>query len=374
MPIIPVEAKSLLRKYKYADSWFCSRYGFNLFRGCSHGCVYCDGRNEKYRVNGNFDNDIEIKINAPSLLERELNPERKRKPLKKGFIVPGGGVGDLYQKTEKFTNIITEILEVIYKYKYPIHILTKSDSVLRDIEILKKINKSSKVIVSFSMSSTDNELSSLLEPGAPSPDKRFIAMQKLQSHGISSGICFMPVIPFITDTPIIFKKSLLDFYKIKPDYLLFSGLTLKTGRQKDYFYSFLNRNYPDLIDNYNAIYQDNIYGSPIENYINENHLNYSYLTSGINLYSRIPLKIFGSYINNNDKIAIVLEQMDYIKKCRGEKSPYGYASYRIKTMSEDIASIDKLTSIKGVGFHTAKIIREILETGNCKYYDDLIKM
>ena len=100
MNIIEENAKSILRKYKKIDSWFITRYGMNLYRGCLHNCVYCDGRAERYYVEGEFGKDIIVKKNAPEILDRELNPERKRVPFKKSYIMLGGGVGDSYQPAE----------------------------------------------------------------------------------------------------------------------------------------------------------------------------------------------------------------------------------------------------------------------------------
>ncbi len=108
-----IEAKSILRKYKGVDSWFVARYGMNLYRGCLHNCSYCDGRAEGYYVDGTFEEDVAVKINAPEILGRELDPARKRKPLKKGFIVVGGGVGDSFQEVETKYNLTS--VKFIYK-------------------------------------------------------------------------------------------------------------------------------------------------------------------------------------------------------------------------------------------------------------------
>jgi len=101
MGIQETKAKTILLKRKRIDSWFISGCGMNLYRGCSHNCVYCDGRAEKYQIPGDFGQDIHVKTNAPELLEKELDPTRKRKSFNPGFILPGGGIGDSYQPLEK---------------------------------------------------------------------------------------------------------------------------------------------------------------------------------------------------------------------------------------------------------------------------------
>ena len=182
MIIKEIIAKSLLRKHKFVDSWFVSKYGFNIYRGCLHNCAYCDGRAEKYQVEGEFGKEIAVKINAPELLDRELNPANKRKPLKKGYIAVGGGVGDAYQPAEAELKMSRKVLEIIAKYDFPIHILTKSDAVLNDLDIIKEINQQTGARISFSFSSVDEKISRVFEPGVPLPKARLAAMSELRRN------------------------------------------------------------------------------------------------------------------------------------------------------------------------------------------------
>ncbi|GAI64688.1 unnamed protein product [marine sediment metagenome] len=172
MTVREIEAKSVLRKYKKIDSWFLSRYGMNLYRGCTHNCIYCDGRAEGYYVDGEFGEDVTVKVNAIEILRREFDPKRKRTPFKQGFVMIGGGVGDSYQPIEKTYQLSRKVLELMGEYNFPIHILTKSTLIKRDIDILKKINRKSKTIVSLSFSSVDDKISAIFEPGVPLPSER----------------------------------------------------------------------------------------------------------------------------------------------------------------------------------------------------------
>jgi len=131
----------------------------NLYRGCSHNCTYCVGRAEGYYVEGEFGSDVSVKINALEVLHRELDPKRKRTPLKPGYMLVGGGVGDSYQPIEEKYALTRKTLSLLYEKKLPIHILTKSTLVKRDIDIIEKINETNKAIVSFSFSSTDEKIS-----------------------------------------------------------------------------------------------------------------------------------------------------------------------------------------------------------------------
>ncbi|PKP54868.1 hypothetical protein CVT91_17795, partial [Candidatus Atribacteria bacterium HGW-Atribacteria-1] len=172
MTIRETEAKSILRKYKKIDSWFISRYGMNLYRGCIHNCIYCDGRSEGYYVDGEFGEDVTIKVNAVEILRRELDPKRKRAPFKRSFIMIGGGVGDSYQPIEEKYQLSRRALELVDEYNFPVHVLTKSTLIKKDIDILKKINKKSRTIISFSFSSVDDKISAIFEPGVPPPSER----------------------------------------------------------------------------------------------------------------------------------------------------------------------------------------------------------
>ena len=246
--------KSLLRKHKRIDSWFVARYGMNVYRGCVHDCVYCDGRAEKYQAPSDFAKSIDVKINAPQILEKELNPEKKRKPMKPGFIMIGGGVSDAYQPVESRYHITRSLIKIIQKYNYPVHILTKSTLVLNDADLLKEINEEKKAMISFSFSSTDDKISKVFEPGVPLPSERLKTIEKLKKMGFTCGMFLMPVIPFLTDTPQKINEALRQAKKEGIDFIIFGGMTLKIGRQRDFFIRTLETYEPNLIQKYNKLY------------------------------------------------------------------------------------------------------------------------
>jgi DNA repair photolyase len=235
MKITEIQAKSILRKHKKIDSWFISHYGMNLYRGCIHNCIYCDGRAEKYQVKGEFGEDVAVKVNAIEILNRELDPKRKRKPFVPSFMMVGGGVGDSYQAVEKRYALTRQALELIHKYDFPTHILTKSTLVERDLDILKQINANKRALVSFSFSSVNDEISRFVEPGVPLPSERLETLKRFKSAGIACGMFLMPVIPFLTDGPQLIEKAVSLAKAVGLDYIIFSGMTLKAGQQKDHF-------------------------------------------------------------------------------------------------------------------------------------------
>jgi len=225
-----VEAKSILRKHKKIDSWFISRYGMNLYRGCTHNCVYCDGRAEGYYVDGEFGRDVTVKVNAIDILRRELDPRRKRVTFKRSFIMMGGGVGDSYQPLEKKYELTRKALELMHEYNFPVHMLTKSTLIKRDVDILKEINKQSRAIVSFSFSSVDDKISAVFEPGVPPPDERLKTLSFFKNEGIACGMFLLPVIPFLTDTSKLLEHTISRAKEAGVDFVIFGGMTLKDGR------------------------------------------------------------------------------------------------------------------------------------------------
>ena len=373
MTIKEITSKSILRKSKKVDSWFISRYGMNLYRGCQHNCIYCDGRTEKYQVEGEFGTDISVKVNAIDILKKELDPQRKRKPFKKGFIILGGGVGDSYQPVEKKYKLCRQALQLIYKYNYPVHILTKSNLVKRDIDILKKINERKKAIISFSFSSVDDKISEIFEPGVPSPSQRLETISFFKKQGFTCGMFLMPVIPFITDSFERIYESIKKAKEIGVDFIIFSGMTLKEGKQKDYFINILKEKYPDKLVEYNHIYRKEPFGGIIPEYCKSIHQTFYNIIKKEKVPSRIPSKFFKDYIDENDLVIVILEHIDYLLKLRGLKSSIGYVAYSLSKLDKPLSDMKyDLRKIRGIGLQTQKIIFEILDTGTSKYYEKLL--
>jgi DNA repair photolyase len=368
-------AKSILRKHQHIDSWFISSYGANLYRGCTHNCVYCDGRNEKYQVDGEFGRDISIKINALDLLEKELNPAGKRKPISGGFLVICGGVSDSYQPFEKKYEITRRTLELVHRFNYPVHMLTKSALIERDIDLLQKIHAQKKAIVSFSFSSVSDAVSKLLEPGASLPSERLAALRKCKDAGLHSGMYLMPVVPFLTDSREMIEQSIADAKNAGVDFVIFGGMTLKPGRQKEHFMAFLKKHFPDLIPKYEQLYSDNnswgasdaAYAASIDRLFDEAATKHK-------MPKRIPAKIFLPLVSQDELVILILEQLHYLVKLKGDISPYGFAAHSLSKIGKPIASLsdDELLQIKGIGHVTAKLIREIVTTGKCNYYEKML--
>jgi DNA repair photolyase len=338
-----------------------------------HNCSYCDGRCEKYQVKGEFGKNVHVKINALELLKKEMSIQRRRKFYQNGFIMVGGGIGDNYQHVEKKYKLTQKILELLASFRLPVHILTKSTLVERDIGILENINENSKALISFSFSSTNDELSKILEPGVPPPSKRLETIRILKEKGFSCGIFLLPVVPFITDTIEIMKQSIEDAYIAEVDFIIFGGMTLKSGNQKSYFYQHLKEYFPDLLPSYEIIYKGNKWGNAIDSYYQSIEKTFNILMKKYHIPKRIPSVTFKDIVSENDLVSIILDHLHYLVKLQGKKSPYGFASYTISQLQHNLSDMkDNLQSIKGVGRVTEKIILEILKKKTSSYYEKLL--
>ncbi len=240
--IANIQAKTLLSPVKPGtDNWFGLRYNLNLYRGCQHGCIYCDSRSTCYGIK-NF-SDILVKENALELLEKELRSKRERGTI--GF----GSMNDPYMPLEKELKLTRQALEIVNRYRFPVHLITKSNLVVRDIDILKQIS-GVYAAISITITTADDALSKQIEPGAPVSSERFDAIRELSGKGIYCGITLMPVLPFLTDQPENIEKLVHMAKESGARYILAAmGMTIREG-QREYFYRQLDSRFPGLKDRY----------------------------------------------------------------------------------------------------------------------------
>ena len=236
----PIKAKTIVATVKQ-DSWFGLKYNMNLYRGCQHGCIYCDSRSSCYGIE-NFE-EIQYKENALELLDKELKGKRV-----KGTIGTGS-MHDPYMPVEKKLQLTRRALEIINRHQFPVHVLTKSTLVLRDIDLLKEISKVYAAI-SITITTADDQVASIIEPYAPKSSERFAAIKKLSDQGLYTGILLMPILPFINDTEdnireIVDKAKEADAKYIFP----WMGVTLR-DRQRVYYFKQLDKNFSGLRDIY----------------------------------------------------------------------------------------------------------------------------
>jgi len=255
--ITPTQAKRLLGHVKQPDDWFGLKYNMNLYRGCQHQCIYCDTRSECYQIE-NFENEIIYKKNSLELLRSELASKRI-----KGTIGLGS-MNDPYQPLEASKKLTRKALEIIAEFKFPIHIITKSDLVLRDIDLLKKISKTYATI-SLSISTADDDLGKIVEPGASLVSNRLKAMKILNNNGIQAGIIMMPVLPFIEDNEENITKIITKGFEHKTAYILPGFGMTSRDRQREYYYKKLDDHFSGIKQKYMKKFGEN-YSCSVNNY------------------------------------------------------------------------------------------------------------
>lgn len=269
-----IEVKSILNKHKKRDEWFLDDYSVNPYSGCSFNCIYCYIRGSKYGEN--MVKTLSAKINATKLLEKQLS--RRAKKGEYGIIALSSAT-EPYMHCEEKLMLTRKLLEIILKFNFPVEIGTKSTLVLRDLDLLKEIDKNAILptdlkpklkhgaIISFSISTLNESLAKILEPGAPVPLKRLETMKKFKEEGFLTGVCFMPVLPFISDSEEAMEDTIRTTKEYGGDYIFISGLTLFGNGEADsktLYYRFLEKYYPELLSKYKNLYR--IFFAPSNDY------------------------------------------------------------------------------------------------------------
>lgn len=227
-----------------------AKNGMNLYRGCSHGCIYCDSRSKSYHMNHDFE-DIEIKENSIELLEDTLKRKRKR------CMIGTGAMTDPYIPLEIKLKYVRKAISLICKYGFGFTVITKSNLILRDLDILKKINENTKCVVQMTLTTFDEDLCRKIEPNVCTTRERFGVLKKLSEERIPTVVWLTPILPFINDTEENI-SGILDMCIEAKVYGVINfgmGLTLREGN-REYFYENLNRLFPSLTEKYIKAYGD----------------------------------------------------------------------------------------------------------------------
>lgn len=222
--------------------------GMNLYRGCQHGCIYCDARSKCYQMDHVFE-DIEVKENAPALLEAAL--KAKRKPC----MIATGAMSDPYIPLEEKLMLTRRCLELIDRYGFGIAIQTKSDRILRDMDLLHSINSRTKAVVQMTLTTHDENLCRILEPCVSTTKARYAALKEFQAAGIPTVVWLTPILPFLNDTSENI-HGILEYCAdagVKGIIHFGMGLTLRDGN-REYFYQALDRHFPGLREHYVRTY------------------------------------------------------------------------------------------------------------------------
>lgn len=340
------EVKKVLKKGSHIDSYFVSKYAFSPYMACQHGCKYCDGRAERYFVEGDFEKDIVVRLNTAEQLEKDLARERDW-----GVILVGSGISDAYQPCELEEGIMRKTLQVLIKYKYPLFIITKSAHILRDIDLLTELNKVAGVTVSSSLTFPDDKHRKIIEPGASSIDERVHSLKVLHDRGISIGITAMPILPQLVDNKVDLQR-LFDLYSsLNVSFVLPGGLTLRPGKNKMLFMEILEAKYPQYLNIYEKMYRrDFTSGSPLHEYSNPFYQRVYQEMGKRNLRDFIPYPLYKERFPLYDVVFIFLKHLknQYKNHTEIERLILSYKSY--KEWYFNFTS--KLSASKKITYHT----------------------
>lgn len=393
-----VQAKSLMRLHGTVDDWWWTSNSMNLYRGCEHACNYCDGRSHRYHVHEDFDQTVQVKVNGPALLEKELMKlgfsSRKAKEVSladfgakdlgegpsgpaKFVVAVGGGVSDSYQPAEKRYEVTRSVLEILRDFELPVFLITKSDLVLRDIDILDEINKRTYANVSFTVTTVDETIRKSFEPRATSSEGRLKALAELRDRGIHGGVNLLPMIPGLGDTELSIDDVVNAAKGAKAEFVLYGTMSMR-AEQRERMFELLRCDYPNLVDKYELLYRKGDW--PDDEYTYDIYLRAHSICKKRGMPERVPRYIPEGAIGNNLRVCEVLCNMAYfmqMKDIRIEKvKAYRTAGHAIDALKEDLkvlADEDRLKEVPGVGNMMAKDIKEVLRTGTCPLNEELKK-
>ncbi|RJP27146.1 MAG: radical SAM protein [Actinobacteria bacterium] len=352
------EFKTILIVRKYIDSWFWDRYGVNPYQGCQFGCIYCDSRSARYRLPADFENDIIVKKDAAGMLDGRLSRARTLLP----DVVAMSGASDPYHHAEARFESTRHCLEVLQKHVYPVHILTKSRLVLRDLDLLEEIGRNNWCCVSVTITACDPEVARFLEPKSPSPQGRFDVVRTIKENTghVQSGVLLMPVIPCLSDSAGDLEAMVRGAKEAGADYVLFGGAMTMRDQQALWFLRHLKESHPEFLDKYEHLYgftydEESYEGDYMAKDSYNTVISHTFLDlcAAYDMPYRIRRFIPADYRAENYRIAEMLLNRAYDLMVTGKAwtRPH-WAGMNIQNLKEpivDVADRGELRAIRNVG-------------------------
>ncbi len=401
-----IKAKSLLSKPIVADSWFHVNRSLNAYKGCEHGCVYCDGMSEGYHVD-DFFTCVRVKENAPEVLQRELKKDGflpkselssqsllsfldkddaarlAQQGPRKQVIGVCGGVSDGYQPAERQYKVTQKNLEVLRDFGMPVFVLTKSDLVLRDLDILKEIHKQAFANVTFTITLHDEQTKQVFEPKSASTSERFDALKEVRKAGLFGGVMAVPLISGIGDTYENITGLVKEAKRAGAESIVFGGLTLKPGRQKEYFLNVVKKHFPEQHDLLARIYSNNDkYGRP-----DYTQKPVSVMLRGHQICKEVGVsdrsvrhKMSGEHDSNNKVLGVLLDMIFYQVYALGlpwyKSRRYQELAATLEQGVEDLALLRKQGTLQErlhVSAEIASLVESIMDRGTCQQLEEIEK-
>jgi len=308
-----VEAKSGLSRAPFAEPFLVSLYRVLApYRGCGHACSYCDGRAEKYYVEGDFERDIAVHANIVERLRVDL--ERGKAEAEYGAVCFGSGVTDVYQPIEAELGLTRSLLEALQTSGLPVVVLTKSSLVKRDFDLLSRFPQ---VLVILTVTTLDKKTAAWLEPGASTPEDRLATVRAAREAGFLSGVMAMPFCPGLSDSPQQIHELASAAKEAGAQFVYPGLLTLRPGRQKNLYMERLSAQRPDLIPLYDRLYAGNRpSGMPISSVSTKGQRIASECVSGLGLAPLIPWAVYRNLLSASDSLFVFLCHLESLYASR----------------------------------------------------------
>jgi DNA repair photolyase len=309
-----IESKTGLARAGLPEVFLPSLYRVTApYRGCAHGCRYCDGRAEKYYVEGEFDRDILARTNLPDLVARDV--EQGFCSREYGAACIGSGVTDVYQPLERELRLTRRTLEALLPAQIPIVILTKSDLILRDFDLLARFPKA---LVIVTVTTVNEDHAALLEPGASSAAERLNVVRRAKEAGFLSGVMAMPMCPGISASAESFASVVDEAVLAGADFVYPGGLTLRPGKQKDLFLSLIDDEFGDLMPLYEKLYRENRpSGMPTSADYLPIEKEWHALLRTRKIAPMIPHRVYRELLSAPDSVFVLLCHMETLYAARG---------------------------------------------------------
>jgi DNA repair photolyase len=307
------EVKTALRRRDLVDSYFVGKFSMSPYQACAHGCAYCDGRAERYFIEGEFDRDIVIRANIATVLDRDLSGQRER-----GIVFIGSGVSDAYQPPEAEEKLTRSCARLLADRALPATVLTKSHLALRDLDLWSEVNRRAGFVFMVSLMTLDDDLRRVFEPRAGTIDERLDALAAFKAQGCAIGVAAMPFLPGLSDGDEQFRAMAERLGAIGVDFVLPGGLTLRPGRQKHFFLETLRSFRPDLLPLYQRLYaEDRPSGAPLSQYGESVHLRAMTVFQEAGFPIRMPHAVYHGRLPIYDEVYVLLQHMTDLYAARG---------------------------------------------------------
>jgi len=357
--------RTIINQMKHIDPWFWCRYTLNPYQGCEFSCTYCDARSHRYHLHSDFEQKIVVKRDAALMLDKRISRSRSMLP----DVVCMSGVCDPYQPIEREWESTRSCLRILEKHGWPVHVITKSPLVVRDLDILERIARRSWATVSFTVTTPHAEVAGFLEPKAPEPVERIEAVRKLKENAphVQTGVLMIPIVPFLEDREEDIDRLVRMVKEVRADFMLFSaGMTMRDD-QAVWFLKELGREFPDLVPEFERLYGfSNVGGEYSGSYEpdREYTARISRMVAGImrqhEIPYRIPRYLPDDHRRENYRIAEKLLNRALDERMKGEPwKGFHWAGMNIQNLKRSIVEVGaqgELGTIRGVAGEVRKIV------------------